>query len=186
MLRTLLSFGITAAILLAIFANSWGVRWIVAPWSYDSPGPTLTGAWQGALRAQQGAEYRLYLNLRYQVLWERWPWDENLAGRAVICNRHGALYEYAVIGAADRQGKNMVLTLAYDDPSMAGLDMDLGGDWHGETIRIVPRNNPFLPDGRFVWPRPADASDASDSFAPTLLRPTDEPAFLMACGRLTQ
>lgn len=175
------------ALLLGVAAlDEWGMRWLMAPWSYPQLGPTLTGTWEGPLRARLGADFRLLVELAYAPGPRRRPWDSNLTGRAVICTRHGALYEYGVSGDADRDGQNLVLSLRYDDPSQSALDLGLVGSWSGAQIALAARKNPFSPDGRFELGRPTSSSDPDDSFAPTELRPTDRPSFLVACGRLTR
>ena len=56
-----------------LVVGAWGLplayRVVMAPWSIGAGGrDTLVGTWSGSLRAQQGAEYGLYLDLAY---WER-------------------------------------------------------------------------------------------------------------------
>lgn len=177
---------IIAALVLSFVAfDVWGIRWLVAPWSFASLGPTLTGTWDGTLRARQGAEYRLLLDLDFASSRRR-PWGENLTGRALLCTQHGDLYEYAVTGDADRDGHNVEVEIEYGDPALSALDMLFFGDWDGQVLTLTPRQNPFLPEGRFVTPRSVSSADPDDSFALAELRKTDRPTFLIACGRLAR
>ncbi len=182
MARTLI---IVALILAVASFDEWGIRWLVAPWSYPSLGPTLTGTWDGSLRARQGAEYRVYVDLSYTTTRRR-PWASNLTGLALLCTQHGDIYEHTVSGDADRDGHNVELEIEYRDPALSALDMRFAGDWDGQTLTLTPRNNPFLPDGRFVWPRSVSSDEPDDSFASAALTRADRPSFLAACGRLAR
>jgi hypothetical protein len=172
-------------ILGAVVFGEWGVRWLVAPWSYAALGPTLTGTWSGPLRAQQGAEYRVFFNLTYSSSNRRF-WTSNLAGEAFICTQQGEMYDYTVRGDADRNGHNVVISTIYGDAHLSALGMHFEGDWDGQTLTLTPANNPFLPDGRFIFPRSVSTADPDDNFAMAMLQRSDRPSFLAACGRLAQ
>jgi hypothetical protein len=177
---------IIAALILGFLAfDIWGIRWLVAPWSFETLGPTLTGTWDGTLRAREGAEFRVFLDLGYATTRRR-PWGTNLTGRALLCTQHGDLYEYEVSGDADRDGHNVEVEIEYGDPNLSALDMRFYGDWNGQVLTLTPRQNPFLPDGRFVSPRSVSSSDPDDRFVLAEFRKSDRPSFLASCGRLAR
>jgi hypothetical protein len=170
-----------AVIVGLVFLGTWGWQWIRAPWSLEILGPTLTGTWEGPLQARLGAEYRAYLDMGYQEDIES---RFNLTGRALICSRHGDLYEYTLDGEASRSGDRVTIQLAYVDPVRSALGNSLEGTWHGETLTLRPVTNPFMPDGTFQLHRAVSTADPDDSFAPAELRRADLASYLAACGRL--
>ena len=183
---------ISGALLVAAF---WGVplayRVVMEPWSIDIGGrDTLLGTWSGSLRAQQGAEYGLYLDLAYReksVSYRRGAGrsQTNLTGRAVLCTPVGQRFEYAVSGSAGRSGDIKQLWLEYGDPKLSALNFRMGGAWRqGALTLTVPRHNPFLPDGRFITPRTVSSADPEDYFAPTTLTARDRATFEAICQRI--
>jgi hypothetical protein len=176
-------------------AGVWGLpaafRVVMAPWSIGIGGrDTLVGTWSGSLRARQGAEYGLYLDLAYR---ERRVGHRrggggaraNLAGRAVLCTPVGQRFEYAVSGSAGRSGDIEQLWLEYGDPKLSALNFRMSGAWRqGALTLTVPRHNPFLPDGRFVVPRAVSSDDPDDYFAPATLTARDRATFETICQRI--
>jgi len=166
--------------------DAWGMRWLRAPWSYPADGPTLTGAWEGTLRARQGAEYRALLVLAYRDTGVRIrSWNHTLTGRAAICTRTGDYYEYTLDGDANRSGTSISLLLVYPDPKQSALGNQLDGAWHGETLTLTPARNPFEPDGSFKLDRRVSTADPDDSCETAEFRRADAASFLMSCARLT-
>jgi hypothetical protein len=178
---------IVVLLLAAVYVlDGWGMRWLRAPWSYPSLGPTLTGLWDAPLRARQGAEYRLLLELAYRDTGVRVrDWDHTLVGRAVLCTRTGDVYEYTVDGDANRSGDTMSLLLVYPDGTRSALGNRLEGAWQGDTLTLTPANNPFQPDGSFLLDRRVSTADPDDSFETAQFRRADRSDFLIACARLT-
>jgi hypothetical protein len=174
------------ALLVVVYAVSeWGIRWLQAPWSYEALGPTLTGSWEGPLRARLGQDYRLYVELGYRDPGRRWRLrEDNIEGHGWVCNRHGDVFEVNVGGKANRAGDHLTLRLSHVDPVRSGLWTDLEGAWTGSALTFPAARNPFLPDGRFVQIRTVSSSDPDDSFGPIELRKADRASFLAACGRL--
>ena len=161
------------------------------PWSIGIGGrDVLLGAWSGSLRAQQGAEYGLYLDLAYReksVGYRRGAGrsQTNLTGRAVLCTPVGQRFEYAVSGSAGRSGDIKQLWLEYGDPKLSALNFRMSGAWRqGALTLTVPRHNPFLPDGRFITPRTVSTADPEDYFAPTTLTARDRATFEAICQRI--
>lgn len=178
---------LVALLLGVLVVDQWGFRWWRAPWSYEAVGPTLTGSWEGPLRAHQGAEYRLLLSLGYQYHDQHLLWGEsNLTGAAWLCTPRGEVHEYAVDGHASRSGDAVEIDLAYGDPRLSGLGFDLVGSWDGQVLTLRPSENPFQPDGSFQASRTVSTSDPDDSFGTAELRKSDRASFLVACGRLTR
>ena len=67
--RTQLALIIGGLLVVGVWGLPLAYRVVTAPWSIGLEGrDTLIGTWSGSLRAQQGAEYGLYLDLAY---WER-------------------------------------------------------------------------------------------------------------------
>jgi hypothetical protein len=166
-------------------AGTWGIRWGVAPWSFPSLGPTLTGTWDGPLKANLGAQYRIYLDLTYRDAPGRSLMKSTLMGQARICNRHGDVYEYTVGGGASRSGDTVEIGLSFVDPVRSALGNTLRGGWDGQTLTLQPLTNPFMPDGTFLLHRTVSTDDPDDSFGPASLHKSDAASFLIACGRLT-
>ena len=179
---------IVVLMLAAVYGlDTWGMRWLRAPWSYPSLGPTLTGAWEAPLRAQQGAEYRLLLELAYRDTGVRvQDWNHTLVGRAMICTRTGDVYEYTVDGEANRSGDTISLYLVHPDPQRSALGNRLEGAWRGDTLTLTPAANPFQPDGSLLLDRRVGTADPDDRFATAELRRADRADFLIACARLTR
>jgi hypothetical protein len=177
---------ITVALLVGVVAfGEWGMRWLMAPWSYAALGPTLTGTWEGPLRARLGSEYRVFLDLEYRAPGRRSRLIySRLVGRGWICTRRGEVYEYEVDGSANRSGNQVEIGLEYVDPVQSALGNRLEGGWNGETLTLRPLTNPFMPDGSFVLHRGISSSDPDDSFASAELRKSDRATFLSNCGRL--
>ena len=93
--------------------------------------------------------------------------------------------DYAVTGAADRSGDIKQLWLEYGDPKLSALNFRLSGAWRpGALALTVPRHNPFLPDGRFVFPRTVSSADPDDYFAPATLTARDRATFDAICQRV--
>jgi hypothetical protein len=179
---------IVVLVLAAVYGlDTWGMRWLRAPWSYPTLGPTLTGAWEAPLRARQGAEYRLLLELAFRDTGVRVrDWDHTLVGRAMICTRTGDVYEYTVDGDANRSGNTISLSLTYPDPQRSALGNRLEGAWRGDTLSLTPYNNPFQPDGSFLLDRRVSSADPDDRFETAELHRADRADFLIACARLTR
>jgi hypothetical protein len=181
-----------AGALLGICA--WGVplayRAVMEPWSLGRE--SLLGAWSGSLRARQGAEYGLRLDLEYKARrigarrGRARGGRTNLAGRAVLCTPVGQRFEYAVSGVVRRSGEIERLWLEYGDPKLSALNFQLSGAWRGGalTLLVPPRHNPFLGDGRFVTPRAVSSDDPDDSFAPATLTARDPATFETLCQRI--
>lgn len=168
---------------------AWGLptlyRVVMEPWSVGWN--TLVGTWSGSLRAKQGAEYGLYLDLEYRGRRKgRGGGRTNLTGRAVLCTRLGQRFEYTVTGSVSRSGHIESLRLEYGDPSLSALDFRMTGAWRpgALTLTVPPRDNPFLPDGRFVRSRTVSSDDPDDSFAPATLTTRDRAAFEAICQRI--
>lgn len=166
------------------FAGTVGMQWLRAPWSFASLGPTLTGNWEGPLRAKLGAEYRMYLEMSYREGRGRSSFWDTLTGRGRICNRHGEVFEYELDGGASRSGDQVEIHLAFVDPVRSALGNRLEGSWDGRTLTLRPTTNPFMPDGTFQLRRAISPADPDDSFQPGQLRKSDAATFLVACGRL--
>lgn len=178
-----------------LVAAFWGLplayRVVMEPWSIGIGGrDVLLGAWSGSLRAQQGAEYGLYLDLAYReksVGYRRGAGrsQTNLTGRAVLCTPVGQRFEYAVSGSAGRSGDIKQLWLEYGDPKLSALNFRMSGAWRqGALTLTVPRHNPFLPDGRFITPRTVSSADPEDYFAPSTLTARDRATFEAICQRI--
>lgn len=180
--------GLALVLLLAIViaADQWGLRWLRAPWSFAALGPTLTGVWEGPLRAQRGAAYRILLNLEYASSGQRAMSAFNLTGTGQICTAHGDIFEYDLDGEASRSGDSVRVLLTYVDPIRSALGNRLEGSWSGQTLALRPLSNPFQPDGTFLANRSVSSADPDDSFGPAELRKSDEASFLVACARLAR
>jgi hypothetical protein len=166
-------------------------RVLFASWSIGLGGrDTLTGVWVEMLRARQGAEYGLVLNLDYK---ERGgpsyrtggptPSD-NLRGRATLCTPLGERYAYEISGKADPLGGIEALWLEYGDPKLSALNFRLSGAWRPPALTLTTDRNPFLPDGRFVPTRVLNSDDPDDRFAPFVLTKGDAGAFEAICRRI--
>ncbi|MGE3912329.1 MAG: hypothetical protein AB7K36_23410 [Chloroflexota bacterium] len=175
-LNTLAIIGVIA------FALTFGLQWVRAPWSMSALGPTLTGVWEGPLQAAQGAEYRLFLDLRYRGIQGRIS-ASTLNGVARICTRQGTVYEYLVEGQATHAGDSIALHLSYVDPAQSDLNTQVTGSWTGDVLTVRPLSNPFQPDGSFAAGQPAGNAD-TDAFKSATLHRADAATYLMACGRL--
>ena len=182
-----------ALILAVAFGGEALYRQITAPWSRGQEGrDTLTGPWAGALRARQGAEYGLWLDLEYRSASGRGSRRRNrgggtrpnLEGSATLCTPRGERYEYEVSGEANRDGVVRVLWLEYGDPSLSALNLQLSGAWRDRALQITTNKNPFLPDGSFVAVRSVSSADPDDSFAPVTLTARDRGAFEATCQRI--
>jgi hypothetical protein len=165
-------------------------RILFAPWSIGVFGrDTLTGSWVGTLRAQQGAEYGLSLDLGYKgrdgggyrgsALG-----STNLTGHAIICSPTGERFKYDVSGDASRSGVIEDLWLEYGDPSLSALKLRLSGRWRAPSLTLEPNANPFLPDGSFSPTRVFSSDDPDDAIAPFDLDKEDPAAFEAMCHRL--
>jgi hypothetical protein len=185
---------VVGALLLATYAGAEaGYRWHTAPWSIDQAGRgTLTGPWAGTVRARQGAEYGLWLDLAYQdrVVGGRrrrvrgQSERTNLAGRATLCTPRGERYAYEAGGRADRDGRVTALWLEYGDPPLSALNLRLTGALQDRALRLTPDANPFLPDGTFLPNRTTSSADPDDSFAPATLTDRNPAAFEATCQRI--
>jgi len=167
-------------------AASWGMQWFRAPWSMAVLGPTLTGYWDGPLRARQGAEYRILLDLQYREFQGRNDTRSNLTGQARICSRHGDGHQYTLDGEATRTGDHVEIRLSPTDPARGELGNTLEGAWNGQTLTLQPRSNPFMPDGTVRPGRTLSSLDGDDLFGPAELRKSDTASFLIACARLAR
>src|SRR5215217_3472362 len=156
--------GLALVLLLAIVvaADQWGVRWLRAPWSFAALGPTLTGVWEGPLRAQRGAEYRIVLRLEYAPSGQRASSAFNLTGTGQICTARGDVWEYDLDGEASRSGDTVRVLLTYVDPVRSALGNRLEGSWSGQTLALRPLVNPFQPDGTFLPNRSVSSADPDD------------------------
>jgi hypothetical protein len=181
-----LTRGLALVLLIGIVfaADQWGLRWLRAPWSFAALGPTLTGVWEGPLRARRGAEYRILLSLEYAASGQRTSSELNLTGTGQICTARDDLYEYDLDGEASRSGDSIRVLLTYVDPVRSALGNRLEGSWSGQTLTLRPLANPFQPDGTFVLNRSLSSADPDDSFEPAELRKSDLPTFLAACARM--
>ena len=166
-----------------------GRRLLLAPWSFGEP--TLTGAWEGPLRANLGAEYRLFLDLDYYgpMRWgsgtrRRRGFPDNLKGTARLCTPRAEAFAYEVSGDAHGQAGDVKLSLEYGDPRLSVLDLNLAGAWGGRTLTLRPHKNPFDPDGTFRPGRPINSAAPDDSFGPAELRKATPADFEAACRRL--
>ena len=185
---------ISAALLLAVYCGGEAAyRRITAPWSIGEVGrDTLIGPWTGSLRARQGAEYGLWLDLEYHQRRVGGPRRRarggnsrtNLEGSATLCTPKGERYEYEVSGEADRDGTVQNLWLEYGDPRLSALNLRLTGAWRDRALSITTDKNPFLPDGTFVAVRSISSADPDDSFAPVTLTERDWAAFEATCQRI--
>jgi len=167
-------------------ADQWGIRWFRAPWSFAALGSTLTGVWEGPLRARQGAEYRILLNLEYAASGQRTMSASNITGTGQICTAHGDIYEYDLDGEASRSGDSVRVLLTYVDAVRSALGSRLEGSWSGQTLALRPLSNPFQPDGTFLPNRSVSTADPDDRFEAAELRKSDEASFLVACARLAR
>lgn len=167
------------------FVGTWGMQWMRAPWSFPALGPTLTGVWEGPLRANLGAEYRLYLDLQYRDLRGRIYASSTLTGEGRICTRTGDVYQYTLDGEASRSGDRVELRMSFVDPVRSELGTQLEGSWDGRTLTLRPLTNPFRPDGAFQPNRPRSAADPDDSIRAGGLQKSDAASLLIACGRLS-
>ena len=86
-------------------------RALFASWSIGLFGrDTLTGSWIGTMRAKQGAEFGLFLELDYKSREGSYRRSHvsgknaNLEGRATICTPAGERYDYTVSGFASPFG----------------------------------------------------------------------------------
>jgi hypothetical protein len=179
--------------LLAVVAYgfTWLQQWIEAPWSLGGPGqPTLTGTWEGPLRARQGSQYRLFVDVRddeRRLNRSRSRGTRNradLVGFGRICAPTGTLYEYTVIGGANRSADEVRIELEYPDPKLSALGIDFEGGWHGETLALRALSNPFDPAGTFTPNRSWSSADPPDDIAPTDLRRATLADFEAACRQL--
>ena len=97
-------------------------------------------------------------------------------GRAVRVRRHRR---------RGRSGEIKQLWLEYGDPKLSALNFRLSGAWRpGALALTVPRHNPFLPDGRFVFPRTVSSADPDDYFALATLTARDRATFDAICQRV--
>lgn len=186
--------GVAAVIILVGALATDGIARIIgAPWSLGlGAQATLTGTWTGVMRARQGAEYGLLLDLEYRSTVGHTGTgrrrgrtsSSNLEGRASICTRRGERYEYDVRGHADRAGVIRRLWLEYDDPQRGTLDLSFTGQWDGQTLALAADRNPFLPDGSFMWPRTTSSSDPDDGFDFITLNERSRAGFEAACRRI--
>jgi hypothetical protein len=182
--HTVRTLNLLALVGVIFFVGTWGIQWARAPWSMASLGPTLTGVWEGPLRTNLGAEYRLFLNLQYRDLRGRISAESTLTGQGRICTRTGEVYEYNLDGEASRSGDSVELRLSYADAAHSELGTQLEGAWNGQTLTLRPRSDPFMPDGSFQPQRPVSGTTPDDSIQPGELRKSDPASFLIACGRL--
>ncbi|RIK38362.1 MAG: hypothetical protein DCC58_16745 [Chloroflexi bacterium] len=186
---------LTALVLLVVVVVGVevGARFLFAPWSIGwFGGETLTGEWVGPLQARLGAEYALYLELEY-----RRPVGDsssssgprnNLEGRATLCTPLGERYDYEVSGRANRSGKVEVLWLEYGDPSLSALNLRLTGKWDAPNLAMQTAwpDNPFLPDGSFIFPRTVSSADPDDSFLPWNMTAGSTADLDALCARIAQ
>jgi hypothetical protein len=170
-------------------------RVLFAPWSIDYGGrDTLTGAWVGSLRARQGAEYGLTVNLQYRGRESGGRRSRgsssfgslNIQGHGTLCTPVGQRYEYTTPGHADPDGKVTRLWLEYGDPTLSGLDLRLAGAWQSPILTLVPDANPFRPNGAFEPAHPRGGDDPDDSFTPATLNKDTAEAFEAICQRIRQ
>jgi hypothetical protein len=182
---------IGVVLLLAVaFGAELVSRVLFAPWSLGYFGrDTLTGSWVGPLRAQQGAEYGLYLDLDYKGRDGGGYRDSalgstNLQGHATLCTPTGERFDYDVSGDASRSGMVEDLWLEYGDPSLSALNLRLSGRWRAPALTLEPDANPFLPDGSFSPSRVLSSDDLDDSIAPFALTKGDQEALEAICLRI--
>lgn len=161
------------------------IKVVTAPWAVTwLPGPKLAGTWDGPLRARQGSEYRVFLDLRYADEREQNLFDNNLAGTARVCTRHGQTYEYGVSGGVNAFSQRVKIGLGYGDPRLSGLGFALVGRWEGAPLRLTASDNPFDPDGIYRHGSPRSTADPDDSFLPTELTPGSLADFETSCRRI--
>jgi hypothetical protein len=145
-------------------------RLLFAPWSIGAFGrDTMTGDWVARPRARQGAEYKLFLELRYrrrQSSSSRSYRTDNLEGRATLCTPVGKRYDYAVAGFARPSGVIEDLRFRYADPKLSALDLRLTGAWRPPVLSLRTDANPCEPDGSFMPARPSGGDDPDDPIAP--------------------
>lgn len=185
---------ILVLLVVGYFGLEWGSRVLFAPWSIGVFGETLTGDWVGTVQARQGAEYGLSLQLDYRSR----PLNSsssrgsgpsnNLQGEATLCTPTGERYDFSVSGYANRSGEIKTLWLEYGDPSLSALDLTLTGKFDAPTLAMATTfpDNPFLPDGSFVFPRAVSSADPDDSFAPFTLTKGDAAALEEICAEIVR
>ena len=179
---------VVVLLVVGVFGLDFVSRVLFAPWSIGLLGrDTMTGSWVGEMRARQGAEYGLFLDLDYkgQDIGGRRRSGRtrttNLVGHATICTPTGERFDYEVSGHASRSGNVERMWLEYGDPSLSALDLRLSGGWDAPELTLTPDANPFLPDGTFVSTRALSSDDPDDSFAPAILTKDGADAFEDIC-----
>ena len=161
------------------------IKVVDAPWAVTwLPGPKLVGTWEGPIRARLGAEYRVFLDLRYADERGASRDANNLAGTARVCTRTGRTYEYEVRGGSRWFSDDIEIGLAYVDPKLSGLGFGLSGPWNGPPLRLTATDNPFDPDGVYRPETPSSTADPDDSFLPIELQPRSLADFEGACRQL--
>jgi hypothetical protein len=168
-------------------------RLLFAPWSIGVFGrETLTGSWVGSMRAQQGAEYGLTLDLDYKGRGDSGGYrgsalgTTNLKGHATLCTPTGERFEYDIAGDASWRGIVEDLWLEYGDPTLSTLNLRLSGRWRAPMLTLEPDANPFLPDGSFSPSRILRSDDPDDAITPFTLAKGDAEDFEAVCQRIRQ
>lgn len=194
--RHLLSFGLIVLLLVALgVAGEWVWALIEAPWSIGAAGPTLTGTWEGPLRAKLGGRYHLVVELRYEPPPQFGSGrarsgqtgrarGAELRGTARLCTAAGAVHDYDVLGRADRSGEHVEIQLGAPRGVAYAPWFYLRGSWHGATLAVTPTRNPFDPDGVYRPDRTVSSNDPDDPLAPTELRKGSMADFEAACRQL--
>lgn len=191
--KVLLAVGFVVLLASATSAIRFVSRQAFAPWSVALPGqPALTGAWEGPLHARLGAEYHVFVDLRYEQTGlsgarsgrSRRGSRALLKGTGRICAPTGTTYPLNVDGNPDRAGQNLELKLSHTDPSQSGLWLGLRGTWQADRLALTPTRNQFFPDGRFQQLRSYSTDDPDDPFVPTELRRGTLADFEASCRRL--
>jgi hypothetical protein len=138
------SLAIVALIIGALFFIENGVDYLLyAPWAYGWFGqPTLTGTWEGTVRADGGTPYVLYLQLdRYRNRRNGTPYTTfgraDIGGHVSWCapsirNATSSLY-----GNANRSASSIVLETQNLSHLPAGLfPIRFQGAWHRTTLAL--------------------------------------------------
>lgn len=138
------------------------------------------------MQARQGAQYRVFLDLRYAD--ERSSTragDSTLAGTGRVCTQTGVTYDYSIHGGVSLFTQVANISLGYGDPKLSGLGFGLKGPWNGAPLRLTASDNPFDPDGVYRPGTPTSTADPDDSFLPVELKPASLAEFERSCRELT-
>ena len=111
---------------------------IFAPWAYGVLGrQTLTGDWNGTLRAHSGVSYAVHLELNRssQALTGRLAPD--IDGHVSWCTRSGGSTTSTLSGTSDRSASDVTLYVQEPPHPRPGLRPSrLQGAWHGTTLLL--------------------------------------------------